>query len=112
MPLFYRLAADATVILHAGYVSFVVVGQLLILFGILRKWEWIRNPWFRWLHVAAIAIVVAESIFGIVCPLTTLEKYLRRLGGQAEYRGDFVANFVHEFLFCPFEPWVFTLAYS
>jgi polyferredoxin len=112
MPLVYRLAADATVIVHFGYVSFVVVGQLLILFGILRKWGWIRNPWFRWLHLAAIAIVVGESVCGITCPLTTLEKHLRAKAGQAAYSGDFIGNLVHEFMFYDFEPWVFTIIYT
>jgi hypothetical protein len=33
--------------------------------------------WFRNLHLAAIAFVVAESILGVVCPLTAWEDALR-----------------------------------
>ena len=73
----YMLAADAIVVLHAGYVAFVVLGQLAVLAGILCRWTWIRNPWFRWLHLTAISIVVVEALLGIVCPLTTLETWLR-----------------------------------
>jgi Protein of Unknown function (DUF2784) len=112
MNLFYRLAADAVVLVHAAYVLFILVGQVLILAGILWRWGWIRNIRFRLLHLAAIAFVVFESLAGIVCPLTTLEQYLRDRAGQVSYRGDFLANFAHEFLFYDLEPWVFTWIYS
>jgi hypothetical protein len=112
MSLFYRLAADFTVIVHAGYVSYVVLGQLLILIGILCRWSWVRNPWFRWTHLAAILIVVFEALYGIVCPLTTLENELRRRAGQTGYQGDFIANLVHDMLFFDFAPWVFTVIYA
>jgi hypothetical protein len=112
MPLFYRLAADVTVLVHAGYVSYVVLGQLLILVGIVRRWNWIRKPWFRWTHLAAILVVVFEAACGIVCPLTTLETEFRRRAGQTAYRGDFLANVVHDTLFFDFPPWVFTSIYT
>jgi len=108
----YRLAADVVVVLHAAYVSFVVFGQLAILIGILCRWDWVRNIWFRWLHMIAISIVVVESLLGIVCPLTTLEDWLRARSGQAGYRGDFVGHWVHELLFYDAPAWVFTLVYT
>ncbi len=108
----YKLAADVVVVMHAAYVSFVVFGQLAVLIGILCRWEWVRNRWFRWLHLAAISIVVAEALLGIVCPLTTLEGWLRARAGQANYQGDFVGHWVHELLFYEAPPWVFTLVYT
>lgn len=108
----YKLAADLVVVLHAGYVAFVVLGQLAVLIGMLCRWAWIRNPWFRWLHLTAIAIVVVEALLGIVCPLTTLETWLRKRGGEAAYSGDFVGYWVHELLFFDAPPWVFTLVYA
>ena len=111
MSLLYRTAADLTVILHMGYALFIVLGQLVILAGIVLRWSWIRNRTFRCVHLAAILIVVAESLLGITCPLTTLEKWLRLQAGQASYRGDFIANFVHDLLFVEFQPWVLTVAY-
>jgi hypothetical protein len=111
MALFYRLAADAVVVLHMGYVLFVVVGCLLVLIGILFRWQWIRNPWFRWMHLASILIVAAEALLGIVCPLTTWEKELRLLAGETSYRGDFIASLVHDWLFYDLPPWAFTAIY-
>lgn len=112
MPILYKIAADFVVLLHASYVTFVVFGQLAILVGILRKWAWIRNRKFRWLHLAAIAIVVTESLLGIVCPLTTLEGWLRAQAGQTTYAGDFIAYWVHELMFYQASPAVFTGLYS
>ena len=58
---FYRLLADFVVAIHFGYVLFVLVGMLLILVGIVLKWKWVRNFWFRMVHFLAIAIVVVVS---------------------------------------------------
>jgi len=108
----YRLTADLIVVVHAAYASFVVLGLAAILVGIARKWEWVRNLWFRLLHLLAILLVVAESLWGVMCPLTTWEQSLRTRAGQAAYRGDFIANWVHELLFFDAPPWVFTVCYT
>jgi hypothetical protein len=110
-PLYVALA-DAVVVLHISYVAFVILGELAILVGILRRWPWIRNRTFRLLHLAAIGIVVCESWSGIVCPLTTLENWLREQGGQAVEQGDFIARWVHSVLFYQADPAVFTVIYS
>jgi len=112
MPLVYRLAADGVVILHAAYVLFVVAGFVLTAIGGLAGWTWIRNPWFRGVHLAMIGIVVAEAWCGITCPLTIWEQWLRQRAGQKTYQGAFVANLVHEFLFYDAPPWMFTIAYT
>lgn len=112
MSLIYRLLADLTVIVHFGYVMFVIIGLLLTLVGGLLGWNWVRNRWFRGLHLAMILVVVLESWAGITCPLTTWEKQLRKLAGQESYQGDFIADWVHDALFIQAEPWVFTVCYS
>ena len=112
MNLFYRCAADAVLFVHAGFVAFVLVGQALILLGGLLRWGWVRNLWFRGLHLACIGIVVVESWCGVVCPLTTWERSLRDLAGEATYQGDFIAHWVHQLLFYDASPTVFTVCYS
>lgn len=112
MELLFRIAADVTVTAHLGYALFILLGQLLILAGVLRGWMWIRNRWFRSIHLAAILIVVAESLCGITCPLTTLEKWLRSRAGQVSYEGDFLANAIHELLFVDFSSKTLAVCYS
>ena len=112
MELLYRILADIVVAFHFAYVGFVVFGLVVTLAGAALGWDWVRNFWFRALHLAMIGIVVAEAWLGIVCPLTTWEKDLRQLAGQTAYRGDFIANLLHDAMFFQADPWVFTLGYT
>ena len=112
MKLFYRMLADAVVVFHFAYVAFLVVGLLLVLIGIVRRWQWIRSRWFRYVHLTMIGIVVFEAWMGITCPLTTWENSFRRLAGEATYQGDFIANAVHDLLFFDLPPVAFTVIYS
>jgi hypothetical protein len=112
MESLYVALADLVVVLHVGYVAFVILGELAVLLGILFKWDWVRNRTFRLLHLAAIGVVVFESWSGIVCPLTTWENWLREQAGQSVEQGDFIARWVHQVLFYRVEPGVFTWIYS
>src|SRR2546428_9185770 len=107
----YRILADLIVVLHAAYVAFVTLGLVAILIGWAMRWNWVRNCWFRVAHLTAIAIVCAEAILGIVCPLTDLENSLRARGGQTGYPGDFIGYWVHELIFFDAPPWAFTICY-
>lgn len=107
----YRVLADGVVVVHAIYVSVVLAGLLLVLLGIVRHWRWIGNFWFRAIHLAMIGIVVVQSLVGVVCPLTTLENYWRRLGGGKPYPDSFLGYWAHELIFLEAPPWAFTLGY-
>jgi Protein of Unknown function (DUF2784) len=109
--LWARMLADFIVVFHASYVSFVVFGLLVILIGAALHWQWVRNFWFRIAHLAAIGVVVLESLAGIPCPLTVWEGQLRRAAGQATYSGDFIGYWAHRLIFYRAEPWVFTMFY-
>jgi hypothetical protein len=106
------LLADAVLLLHAGFVLFVIAGQFAIMIGGWRHWRWARNPWFRYAHLTAISYVVAEAWFGITCPLTLLEDTLRTRAGGAGYETGFVADWLHRLLFYSAPEWVFTWVYS
>jgi hypothetical protein len=105
-------AADLVLVTHFAYVAFVVVGLFLILLGGFCGWKWIRNPWWRTLHLAAIGLVVAEAWLGITCPLTTLEMNLRQNAGEATYGDAFIAHWLQTLLYYDAPAWVFTLGYT
>lgn len=111
-PLTYRLLADTVLLLHVGIVLFIVGTLLLVIAGGLRGWTWVRNPWLRWLHLLAIAVVVLQAWFGALCPLTTLEIWLRRQAGDAIYDGAFIAHWLHELLFFEAPVWIFAFIYT
>ncbi len=103
----YHFLADLVAVVHFGYVAFVVLGLVAILAGLVRQWAWTRNFWFRTIHLLLIAVVVIESLGGIVCPLTTWERALRGLDAEAGQPGSFVGRIVNRLLFFDLPEWVF-----
>jgi len=108
----FLFAADLVLFTHVLFVAFVVFGLLLILTGKARAWAWVRNPWFRLAHLAAIGVVVVQSWFGAVCPLTILEMALRRRAGDATYPGSFMAHWLETILYYRAPTWVFAVCYT
>jgi len=80
----YRALADLVVVLHFGFVLFVVLGGMLAL----------RWPRAAWIHLPAAVWGAGIEFFHGICPLTPLESHLRSLGGQAGYSGGFVEHYV------------------
>jgi cytochrome c biogenesis protein CcdA len=95
----YRYLADLVVAIHVAYVSFVVFGQLAIWLGLLVGWSWVRNPWFRWIHLVLMTIVGLEAVLGITCPLTDWESALRERAGQQVQGELFVGRLLHNLIF-------------
>ncbi len=112
MTLFYRLAADAVMIIHLVYFLTVVLGLPAIWIGILCRGKWARNFWWRCGHLLMIAIVVAEALAGISCPLTEWENQLRVLAHQEGHSGSFMATLVHNVMFYEAPKWVFTVLHT
>jgi hypothetical protein len=108
----YRALADGVLVMHVAFVAFVIVGLLVILVGGFRGWQWVRNPWFRAAHLAAIGLVVMQAWFSVICPLTTLEMSLRERAGDETYDGTFIAHWLQRLLYYQAPPWVFVLGYT
>ncbi|MDE0156726.1 MAG: DUF2784 domain-containing protein [Gammaproteobacteria bacterium] len=111
-PTWLLLAADGLLIIHALFIAFVVFGLIFIIAGLVRGWRWIRNPWFRFIHLGAIGVVVIQAWLNIICPLTIWENSLRDKAGEATYAGSFIQHWLHKLIFYQAEAWVFTLCYT
>ncbi len=105
------LLADLVLLVHAAYIVFVVGGFVVIVAGIIRRWTWIRNPWFRCLHLAAMGLVVLETWCGVACPLTVWEDALRAPAGGSPAT-SFVARWLQRLIFFDAPGCVFIVAYS
>lgn len=90
----YRFLADIVLVLHFCFVIFVVFGGLLAV-------RWRR---LAWLHLPAVVWGILVEIFLLACPLTTLENYLRGLGGEAGYENGFIDYYVSAILYAPLSP--------
>lgn len=108
----YLLFADLLLFSHVLFVAFVIFGLLLILVGKFAAWAWVRNPWFRTAHLAAIGVVVVQSWVGMVCPLTTWEMALRERAGDATYTGTFISHWLETLLYYQAPAWVFVVCYT
>jgi hypothetical protein len=85
----FRLAADATIVVHAAFVAFVVAGGLLV----------VRWPRLAWAHVPAAVWGALIEFSGGICPLTPLENELRYRSGMARYEGDFAEHYLLPILY-------------
>jgi uncharacterized protein DUF2784 len=82
VTMFFSFLADVVQASHLFFLVFTLIGQILILTGLALRWQWVRNPWFRTIHLVCIVFVAMEYIVGMECPLTDLEVYLRGLAGE------------------------------
>ena len=108
----FLLAADLLLFVHLIFVAFVTLGLVLVILGKQLRWSWVRNPWFRVVHLSAIGIVVVQSWLGGLCPLTTWEMALRERAGDAVYYGSFIAHWLEAILYYQASPWVFSVSYT
>ena len=85
----YSLLADLIVLVHVAFVVFAVLGGLL------------AARWHRlvWIHLLAVIWAALVEVSGWVCPLTPLENWLRRKGGQDGYPSDFITYYLLPILY-------------
>jgi hypothetical protein len=88
----YWFAANSLVVIHLGFVCFVVAGGLLVL-----RWRWISL-----IHLPAAVWGMLIEFQGGICPLTPLEKKLWELAGQAGYDGGFIEYYLLPVLYPAF----------
>jgi len=80
----WRMAADALVLVHLGFILFVLLGGLLLL----------RWPRLFWLHLPAVVWGIVVECLHLGCPLTPWENQMRRMAGQAGYEGGFIEHYL------------------
>jgi hypothetical protein len=80
----YQLAADAVLLIHLGFILFVVTGGVLV-------WRW---RWLAWVHLPAVGWGAMIEFGGWICPLTPLENRLRAAAGASGYPGGFIEHYL------------------
>ena len=86
-----RLAANAVVVFHLGFILFAVFGAWLALW----------RPRLAWLHLPALGWAVWIELSHRICPLTPLENALRRSAGEAGYGGGFIDHYLIPLIYPP-----------
>jgi hypothetical protein len=80
----YRLLADFILLFHFVFIVFVLFGGLLAC-----KWRRLA-----WVHLPSMVWGALNELFGLWCPLTPLENWLRENGGAARYQTGFIEHYV------------------
>lgn len=84
MVMWYLAAADIVLLVHFGFILFVMFGGLLVF----------RSARWSFFHLPAALWGVVIELKGWVCPLTPLENRLRLLAGELPYSGDFIGHYL------------------
>jgi hypothetical protein len=64
------------------------------------------------MHLLAIGVVVVQSWFGELCPLTEFEMALRSQAGDTVYAGTFISHWLDTILYYQAPDWVFAVCYT
>lgn len=84
-----RLLATVVVVVHMAFVAFVVAGGLLVL----------RWPRLGWVHLPAALWGAMIALYGVICPLTPLENWLRVRAGGTPYATGFLEHYLLPILY-------------
>jgi hypothetical protein len=85
----YQVLAEATMVVHFGFVVYVVAGGFL-------AWRWPRTIF---LHLTAAGWGLLITVFSLDCPLTWLEDGLRRRAGEQGLPGGFIDTYIEGVLY-------------
>jgi len=102
----YRLLADAIMVVHFGWIIFMLAGFVLTV-----RAFWYPRFFDRWLfrsvHSAGILFVALLEVLGKFCPLTIWENALRRsYDPNTDYPGSFIIGLIEKLIYPDVSPLV------
>lgn len=89
MGMIYSIAADFFLVFHFLFIVFVLTGGLFTL----------RFRWAPAIHIPAAAWGAFVEITGRLCPLTTIEVWLRRAAGDSGYSESFIEHYLYPVIY-------------
>ena len=102
------MIADAFLLVHFCLAASITVGFFIIPIGYILHWNWVKSRNIRLLHLFLMGVITAETIVGLMCPLTILENMFRNV----DYTSSFISYWVAEILYWDLPREVFVLLYS
>lgn len=102
----YKILADVIVVLHFGWILFLLIGFILIPAGFW--WRKFFDLWlFRTIHLGGIVYVGLLTIMGKFCPLTIWEYNLRqKYDADLVYPGSFIIYYMEKLVYPDVNPLV------
>ncbi len=85
----FQVLADGVVIIHLGFILFVIFGGIIAVF-------W---PKVLLIQITCVIWGIFIELTGFICPLTPMENYLRQQAGQMPYSGDFIMHYIEPVIY-------------
>lgn len=82
--MYYRILADALVVVHLIFIVFVLLGGLFVV-----RWRYLSV-----VHIPAVLWAAWVEYQGWICPLTPLENWFRQKAGMGEYQRSFIDQYL------------------
>jgi hypothetical protein len=102
------LAANAVLAAHLAVIGFNLFGLVAIPLGGWLGWRFVRVGWWRWLHLASMALVAVQAVAGRACFLTILQD---ALAGASAGQPPLIVRIVNRLVYWPVPLWVFAIIY-
>jgi hypothetical protein len=102
------LLARAVLAAHLAVIGFNLFGLVAIPLGGWLGWRFVRVAWWRWLHLASMAVVAVQALAGRACFLTILEDSLAGAGATSQ---PLIMGLVNRMIFWPLPLWAFAALY-
>ncbi len=99
--------ADFVLAAHFCIVFYVTFWLVVLPIGYLSNWSWTRNRKMRLIHASLVGFVTLEAIFGIACPLTQIERYLRNI----DLSQTFISYWISQLIYWDLPTYFFTVLY-
>jgi hypothetical protein len=101
------MAVIIVLALHLAIIAFNVAGLVLIPLGALRGWRWVREFWWRLVHLLSLAVVAIQAMLGQACFLTIWQD---ELSGTTPVQ-PMIEQWINGLIYWDLPLWVFAAAY-
>jgi hypothetical protein len=102
-----NILAIVILAVHVAVIAFNLFGLVAIPLGGWRGWRFVRVTWWRALHLAALAAVALQALFGRACFLTFWQDALA--GGATPT--PLIVRWVNRLIYWPLPLWFFAALY-
>ena len=101
------LFSEIVLLFHFCIFLFMILSFFLIPLGYFQKWKWVKNKYYRLIHLILMGIIFIETILGLMCPLTILENFLRN---NIEINNK-ITQIIHQIMYWDLPTYQFIILY-
>ena len=101
------LFSEIVLLFHFCIFLFMILSFFLIPIGYYQKWKWVKNKYYRLIHLILMGIIFIETTLGFMCPLTTLENFLRN---DTEINNK-ITQIIHQIMYWDLPTYQFIILY-